>query len=62
MSRNQCERCGGKLIEIDRYGERFVGCIECNRWSLLGSNDFLMKLLEDELEDLKRVKKKKPRR
>ena len=25
--------CGGQLIEIDRYGERLTGCIECNRWS-----------------------------
>jgi len=25
--------CHGLLIEIDHYGERLVGCIECNRWS-----------------------------
>jgi hypothetical protein len=24
--------CGEQLIEIDRYGERLTGCIECNRW------------------------------
>jgi hypothetical protein len=24
---------GEQLIEIDRYGERLTGCIECNRWS-----------------------------
>jgi hypothetical protein len=29
----QCDRCGERLIEIDRYGERLTGCIECNRWS-----------------------------
>src|SRR5215472_9038300 len=25
--------CHGLLIEIDHYGERLVGCVECNRWS-----------------------------
>jgi hypothetical protein len=29
----QCDRCGEPFIEIDRYGERLTGCIECNRWS-----------------------------
>jgi hypothetical protein len=29
----QCDRCGERLIEIDRYGERLTGCIKCNRWS-----------------------------
>jgi len=28
-----CPHCRGLLIEIDHYGERLVGCIECNRWS-----------------------------
>jgi hypothetical protein len=23
--------CHGPLIEIDHYGERLIGCIECNR-------------------------------
>ena len=27
-----CDRCEEGLIEIDRYGERLTGCIECNRW------------------------------
>jgi hypothetical protein len=34
--RNVCDRCGAPLIEIDHYGERLVGCIECNRWSWRG--------------------------
>ena len=29
----QCDRCGELLIEIDRRGERLIGCVECNRWS-----------------------------
>jgi hypothetical protein len=28
-----CSQCNGPLIEIDFYGERLVGCIECNRWT-----------------------------
>jgi hypothetical protein len=26
-----CCRCHGPLMEIDRFGERLLGCIECNR-------------------------------
>jgi hypothetical protein len=26
------ERCSEPVIEIDYYGERLVGCIECNCW------------------------------
>jgi hypothetical protein len=27
---DSCSNCSGLLIEIDHYGERLVGCIECN--------------------------------
>ena len=27
-----CDRCEQPLIEIDRYGERLTGCLECNSW------------------------------
>jgi hypothetical protein len=27
-----CDRCQQPLIEIDRYGEQLIGCIECNCW------------------------------
>jgi hypothetical protein len=26
-----CPHCHRPLIEIDHYGERLIGCIECNR-------------------------------
>ena len=26
-----CSRCKRPLIEIDHYGERLIGCLECNR-------------------------------
>ena len=28
-----CDRCGERIIEIDRHGERLIGCFECNCWS-----------------------------
>jgi hypothetical protein len=28
-----CERCGELIVEIDRHGERLIGCLECNCWS-----------------------------
>ena len=42
-----CDRCKRPLIEIDHYGERLVGCIECNRWSWRGSRRLIMQLPED---------------
>ena len=29
----RCPRWDGPLIDIDRFGKRLVGCIECNRWT-----------------------------
>jgi len=26
-----CPHCHRPLVEIDYYGERLIGCIECNR-------------------------------
>ena len=34
-----CPHCHRPLIEIDYYGERLIGCIECNRWSWRGSDN-----------------------
>jgi hypothetical protein len=36
MGDDTCFRCKRPLIEIDHYGERLVGCIECNGWSYRG--------------------------
>jgi hypothetical protein len=46
------------LIEIDHYGQRFIGCIECNRWGFRGSKRLFMELPEEELEALRRIKKR----
>jgi hypothetical protein len=27
-----CDRCDATLIEMDHYGARLTGCIDCNSW------------------------------
>jgi hypothetical protein len=49
--KSHCSQCNEFLIEIDHYGERLVGCIECNRWT---RNGWLYRQLpEEELEALR---------
>ena len=50
-----CPHCRHPVIEIDHYGERLIGCLECNRWSWRGSNRLLMELPEEDLEALREV-------
>ena len=46
-----CAECRGRLIEIDYYSQRIVGCIE---WGLpLSDERFLMELPDDDLEALR---------
>jgi len=49
MPSNRCKQCNQPLVEIDYYGERLVGCIECNRWGKPGDKTLVMELLEDNL-------------
>jgi hypothetical protein len=42
-----CDRCKRLLIEIDHYGERLIGRIECNRWSRPRSKRLFMELPEE---------------
>ena len=53
-----CPTCHNPLIEIDRYGERLLGCIGCNRWKWIGSNRPVMQLAPEDLEALRRVRPK----
>jgi hypothetical protein len=46
-----CSRCDALLIEIDFYGARLVGCIECNRWTRDGW--LFIHLPEEDLEALR---------
>ena len=48
-----CPHCQRRLIEIDHFGERLVGCIKCNQWKRLGSpTDRIFRLPEDDLQAL----------
>jgi hypothetical protein len=50
----ECPACKGRLIEIDYYGQRLLGCAECNRWGLAhGEEPYLMEMPEDDLEALR---------
>jgi hypothetical protein len=49
------ERCKERLIEIDHYGERLTGCLECNVW--WGSKRaFIIELSVEDFEALRRLK------
>ena len=48
-----CPHCHRPLIAIDHYGERLIGCIECNRWGRPGDDTLPMQLCEDDLEALR---------
>jgi len=42
-----CDKCGERLIEIDYYGNRLTGRVECNKWGRLGDKN--RELKEDDL-------------
>ena len=48
-----CSHCYRPLIQIDHYGERLIGCIECNRWGGRGDATLPMQLIEDDLEAIR---------
>jgi hypothetical protein len=41
------------VIEIDHYGQRLIGCVDCNRWSWEGSKRLFMQLPEEDLQALR---------
>jgi hypothetical protein len=41
---------GPLVFSIDHYGERLIGCIECNHWGWPGSDKPFMALPEDDLQ------------
>ena len=49
-----CDRCGERLIEIDRYGERLIGCVECNGWNSSRSA-FSIELSVEDFEALRGI-------
>jgi len=53
-----CRYCHRTLIEIDHYGERLIGCLECNRWGRPEDATLPMQLLEDDLEALRATRRR----
>jgi hypothetical protein len=51
---DECERCGGKLVEIDYYGERLTGCPKCNNWQ--ASTGEWCRLAPDDIMALRALK------
>ena len=50
-----CDRCGERIIEIDRRGERLTGCAGCNCWSG-DKSAFIVELSVEEIEALRGLK------
>jgi hypothetical protein len=50
---SHCPHCPRALIAIDYYGDRLIGCIECNRWGRPGDDALPMQLLEEDLEAIR---------
>ena len=48
-----CQKCNRQLIQIDHYGQRLIGCIDCNRWSWEGSKRLFMELPDEDLQALR---------
>ena len=48
-----CAVCNGPQLEIERFGEQLVGCIECNWWTWPTSENICVTLTKDDLEALK---------
>jgi hypothetical protein len=60
MSNEVCPHCQQPLMEIDRYGEVLIGCIDCNRWGHPGDEKLTLELLQDDLEALRARRKHPP--
>jgi hypothetical protein len=54
MTSGTCPRCHGPRIEIDRFGERLIGCVVCNLWTWPSSPNVSMALPELDLEALRK--------
>jgi len=48
-----CPHCQHPPIEIDYYGERLIGCVECNRWGRPDDATLPHAILENDLEALR---------
>jgi hypothetical protein len=51
-----CPYCHRKLTQIDYYGERLVGCLQCNRWGRPADKTLVLELMEADLEALREAR------
>ena len=54
MPLNVCDQCQEPLIEIDRYGERLIGCVAWNRWGWPDDKNLIMELPEEDIAALRK--------
>ena len=54
MTSGTCHRCNGPLIEIDRFGDRLIGCVVCNLWTWPTSPSVSMALPEADFAALRK--------
>jgi hypothetical protein len=47
-----CARCKRLLVEIDRYGEQLIGCLECNCWRA-SKSAFIVDLSVEKIQALR---------
>jgi len=52
MTSSTSPRCKEPRIEIDRFGERLIGCVVCNLWTWPTSPSVSMALPEADLKAL----------
>jgi hypothetical protein len=51
-----CPDCHQPLIQIDHYGERWIGCIHCNKWGKPGDSNLVMELSDEDWKALRTVR------
>ena len=51
VGHGNAQTCNGPLIEIDHYGKRLKGCINCNVW--INSDGTWRKIAQEDIEALK---------
>jgi hypothetical protein len=49
-----CDRCDATLIEIDHYGARLTGCIDCNSWRS-SKSAFVVELSVEDIQALREL-------
>jgi hypothetical protein len=54
--KRQCDCCPRLLMEIDYYGQRLIGCTECNRWGLPDDKRLIMEMPDGDLKAIEEAR------